>query len=182
MNSESNGCSEIWRAIPGYEGMYEVSNQGRVRSIDRITQASNRRLRRKGKILKTHPDTHGYLQFRLWKDGLRTNAWVHQVVLTAFDRPAYQGEEGCHNNGNKLDNTPGNLRWDTKLGNMKDRRLHGTQIRGEQIGNSRLTEDQVREIRRLCESLSHAQIARKFGISRGYVSHVKHGKKWAHVQ
>jgi hypothetical protein len=181
MNSALNGSSENWRAIPGYEGMYEVSDHGRVRSLDRVTQASNRLLHRKGKIIKTNPDTHGYLQFRLWKDGQKKNAWVHQVVLEAFDRMGSPGEEGCHNNGDKSDNTPGNLRWDTKLGNMLDRKLHGTQIRGEQVKTARLTAAQVLEIRALYGSASNAKIAAKFGISRGYVAKIQNGKKWAHL-
>lgn len=181
MTLASTGISEEWRAIPGYEGMYEVSNCGRVRSLDRVTQASNRRLNRKGKVLSTNPDTHGYLQCRLWKDGKGKAAWVHRLVLEAFVGPGAPDQEGCHNDGDRRNNSPGNLRWDSRAGNMLDKQAHGTQMRGSLVKGAKLTEEIVREIRRLRGALSNSKLAARFGVSRGHIAHIHSGEKWGHV-
>lgn len=113
---------EEWRAIPGFEGHYEVSNCGRVRSLDRFS-VTGRRL--KGRVMKTRSGLGGHLSLNLCKDGKATSAYVHRLVLTAFVGECPEGMECCHNNGDPTDNRLENLRWDTQQSNVDDRGRHG---------------------------------------------------------
>jgi hypothetical protein len=119
---------EVWKPVPGYEGLYEVSDQGRVRSLDRdVTQTSRRgalyTLRKKGKLLRPGRMPSGHLSVAL---GRGNSQCVHRLVLLAFVGPAPDKHECCHNNGNPADNRLENLRWGTRSENIKDAIRHGT--------------------------------------------------------
>ena len=118
---------EIWKAVPGYEGKYEVSDQGRVRSIDRIVTQKSRwgtlyTMKRKGKLLRPGRMPSGHVSVALGRDNSQC---VHKLVLLAFVGLAADKHECCHNNGNPADNRLENLRWDTRSENMKDAYAHG---------------------------------------------------------
>lgn len=104
--------TENWRPVRGYEGSYEVSDLGRVRSV-RV-------------VLKPMRVPKGHLQVALYKSADRTFYKVHCLVLSAFVGPRPEGMEGCHNNGDPQDNRLSNLRWDTRSGNQRDSVEHGT--------------------------------------------------------
>ncbi|XTP37104.1 NUMOD4 motif-containing HNH endonuclease [Mycobacterium sp. TJFP1] len=127
--------SEEWRPIPGFEGYLEVSNQGRVRSVDRMTYVSRSRggnpywRRHAGRVLDqtTHP-RGGYKYICLNGGGkVRNNAKVHHLVLEAFVGPRPEGMECCHANDIPDDNRLENLRWDTPRANVEDRVRIGKQ-------------------------------------------------------
>lgn len=113
---------ERWLAIPGYEGIYEVSDAGRVRGLNRITP-SGRRWR--GRLMKSATDRRGYPSVMLFDTKFKRFS-VHCLVLAAFVGPRPIGMEGCHNNGVRTDNRVGNLRWDTRRNNHLDKQRHGT--------------------------------------------------------
>jgi uncharacterized membrane protein len=114
--------AEEWRAVVGFPG-YEVSDLGRVRSLDRIDSRS-RKL--KGRILKQFRDGDDRYPFlRLSRDGNAATIRVHVLVLEAFTGPRPAGFDACHNDGDKLNNTLANLRWDSKSENMLDVVRHG---------------------------------------------------------
>ena len=119
--------TEQWRPVAGWEGFYEVSNQGRVRSLDRVVQTTAGPRRYLGKPLRTGVNRHGYPMVHLSAAG-RTGktAKVHRLVLEAFTGPGPAGMEACHNNGDRTDARLANPRWDTPSANQHDRRLHGT--------------------------------------------------------
>lgn len=113
---------ERWLPIPGYEGSYEVSDRGRVRSLDRIVVRSDgREIRCKGKVLSQGVHPKGYLGVRLCGKTKK----VHRLVLEAFVGPCPDGMECCHNNGIPGDNKLTNLRWGTRIENAADVRRHG---------------------------------------------------------
>lgn len=115
---------ERWRAIPGQEGHYEVSDLGRVRSIDRtITASTGVRYRKRGRMLSPAPSTGGHLMLHLRG---RQGFLIHRLVLLAFVGPPPPGTECCHGPGGPADNRLVNLRWDTRVENMADRVRHGT--------------------------------------------------------
>lgn len=129
---------ERWLPIVGLEGFFEVSDQGRVRSLDRdyITHshrhgrpfAARRRL--KGRIFKLSRRTRdGYVYVGLSANGVIHHRKVHQLVLEAFVGPRPPGMESCHNNHVRHDNRLVNLRWDTRKANARDRAINGSQIR-----------------------------------------------------
>lgn len=116
--------TEVWKPIPGCEGEYEVSDQGRVRSLDRHVEGMLGM--RRGRVLKPQwagPRGKQYRQVTL-RDGHQLK--VHLLVLTVFAGPRPDGLQGCHTNGDKSDNRLINLRWDTPGANNRDKRAHGT--------------------------------------------------------
>lgn len=118
-----NSRPEEWRAIPGYEGLYEASDQGRVRSIDRINSRGHKI---KGRMLKPSTKAKGYKQVVLHRDGKASTRTVHLIVLTTFVGPRPDGMEVCHNNGDSADNRLANLRFDNPSANQMDSVEHNT--------------------------------------------------------
>lgn len=111
----------------GYEGWYEVSNHGRVRSLPReVIYTDGRRARRRGKLISAGPNHSGHLQLRLYRGGDKRTIRVHVLVLEAFVGPRTEGMVACHNDGNPSNNLVANLRWDTMAANMADKKRHGT--------------------------------------------------------
>ena len=113
---------ETWKAIPGYEGEYEVSDHGRVRSLDRYVECvgpvKGRYLsKKKGRVLRPGPSNYGHLSVVLGRNKTRM---VHELVLRAFVGAPPEKHECCHNNGNPADNRLENLRWDTRGANIRD--------------------------------------------------------------
>lgn len=105
---------EIWKAIPGYEGQYEVSDLGRVKSYRRYKE---------GRILRPGRMPQGHLSVAL---GRRNSQCVHKLVLLAFVGPAPLNHECLHANGIPSDNRLENLRWGTRTENILDAVKHGT--------------------------------------------------------
>lgn len=117
--------SEQWRPIPGYEGHYEVSSQGRVRSLARYTQGSRHRLLTERVMSPTL--SNGYLAVQLVGDGRGKRKWhVHRLVALAFIGPKPDGWDTCHGDGDRLNNSAENLRYDTRRANILDAVAHGT--------------------------------------------------------
>lgn len=117
---------EEWRSVVGYEGFYEVSDFGRVRSVDRLVRngRSGKRLRL-GQEMRPYEVDEGHLRLCLRRDGRTRNRFVHHLVLEAFVGPCPDGLEACHGNGVPSDNRLSNLRWDTRSSNALDRVDHG---------------------------------------------------------
>ncbi|WP_415649087.1 NUMOD4 motif-containing HNH endonuclease [Rhodococcus pyridinivorans] len=121
-----NASAEIWKPVVGYEGYYEVSNKGRVRSVSRIIRLSSGGTRTvASRTLKPFGSKYGHLALKLSRDGEVKNCRVHRMVLEAFVGPCPDGMEGCHNNGIADDNRLENLRWDTSSENKLDTVSHG---------------------------------------------------------
>lgn len=109
-----------WRPIIGYDGFYEVSDTGMVRSVDRYINLSDRRKRRiKGKVLKHKRNADNYLFVSLSKDGVARTCYVHRLVATAFIPNPGDLPEVNHRSGQKEDNSIGNLAWVTHKQNVQ---------------------------------------------------------------
>ena len=116
---------ETWLPVVGYEGLYEVSDLGNVRSVDRLVSAGNRwgdvRQRRyPGKMLTPCASTSGHLVVALHRQGERATPNVHRLVLAAFVGPCPDGMECCHWDDDPTNNRLANLRWDTPSANQID--------------------------------------------------------------
>lgn len=110
---------ETWLPVVGREGLYEVSDHGRVRSVERVVQFGAQTRTVKSTVLKPGKTTKGAL-FVMLSNGKAYNRRVHQLVLEAFVGPCPPGMEGCHWDDNKENNTLTNLRWDTHSANGLD--------------------------------------------------------------
>lgn len=162
---------EMWRAVPGYEKTYEVSDRGRVRSLPRIMQTARGPWSYPGRVMRQNTDPSGRKRVGLRFLGHERNYKVHTLVLLAFVGPRPEGMEGCHNNGDPSDNRLTNLRWDTHRGNEADKLRHGTHHqrnkthckRGHQLVAPNLKPNQPG---RACKSCGRASDARRWGKHR----------------
>lgn len=114
--------TEIWKDVVGYEGIYDVSDKGRVRSLSRLNSIG-RKL--KGRILKQNPDGSGHLCVAL-HNGKQKTRKVHQLVCEAFIGPRPEGKEVCHGPNGQLDNSTSNLCYGTHRENQRDMIRDGT--------------------------------------------------------
>jgi hypothetical protein len=116
---------ENWRPVFGFEGLYEVSSFGRIRSLGRPPVCGKHGGRGfRECILRAHSVSKGHLRVKL-RQGQETKFFVHTLVLTAFVGPCPQGMECRHLDGNPANNRLGNLKWGTPEENWADRRRHG---------------------------------------------------------
>lgn len=126
--------SEIWKPVVGWESFYEdfykVSNEGGVRSLDRILERGSHR---KGRYLKQVIGFNGYLRVNLYNRGHQKTIYVHKLVCEAFIGPCPAGYEVCHGIGGKLNNSLENLRYGTHSDNELDRYRDGTMTCAKQI-------------------------------------------------
>lgn len=168
-----------WRSVVGYEGLYEVSDDGAVRSL--IRRGKNIRRSYGGVVLKPWINQVGNVPMvTLYRDYKATKLAVHRLVLTAFVGPCPDGLVCCHYNGNPSDNRLENLRWDTQLSNAADKRRHGRSIVGEKNKFSKLTSTQVIVIKkRLASGEQCNRIAEDYGVTPEAIGHIKNGKNWA---
>lgn len=165
-----------YKDIPGFPG-YRVGNDGSVWGC-----------RKKGKFseswIKLKPFVTGKnkrLSVKIYPG--RTFHGVGRLVLESFVGTCPKKYECCHNNGNFKDNRLENLRWDTRKANAADKLIHGTDNRGSKHARSKLTEDQVREIKRKYRAgeATQAGLARQHGVSGHLVYEICNEKRWTHV-
>jgi NUMOD4 motif-containing protein len=166
-------AAEEWRPIPDYEGFYEASDWGNIRSAIGRGHGS-----RKGRVLRpglTSGPTPR-LSVALYKDGKGRTRLVHHLVLEAFKGKRKPGQEALHGPGGPLDNRLVNLRWENELDKVRD----GTSNRGERNRGAKLTEAQVTEMRiRYAAGETQQILAGTYRISVGAVSQIVTGVRWA---
>ena len=169
--------SEIWK--PVFDGKYEVSSLGKVKTA-RVLRHSLRYLI--GRHLTQILNETGYMRVCITVGGKKRSMAVHSVVALGFIGPRPEGMNVNHKNGNKTDNRPENLEYTTPKQNTQHALRNGLLAVGERQGSSKLTDDGVREIRRL-HSLgeSPTKTAKKFKVSKGCVEQVVYGTSWRHV-
>lgn len=175
--SESNDthAHEIWKPVAGFDGRYEVSNFGRVKSVAGTFWGRTYR----EKILKPGI-VRGYPQVVLCNGKPPTiQKKVHQLVLEAFVGPCPEGMECRHLNGDRGNPSLDNLMWGTKKENGEDRVRHGTTLTGERHHKAKVTREQVEEMRRLrAGGMMLKDLVAKFGIGFSQVSFICRGHNW----
>ena len=166
---------EIFKDIPGYEGRYQVSNKGRVKSFGNDKH-------RKEKILKPIKTKLGYLIIGFYKNDKYRRFRIHRLVLSTF---IGKSSLDCnHKNGIKTDNRLENLEYCTRSENIIHAFKIGlkTQI-GEKNSNHKLIEKQVVKIRKLYKTKKYTQreLAKMFNISRRTISDIVRKRSWIHI-
>jgi len=172
---------EEWLDVIGYEGFYQVSNLGRVRSVDRsIVRKNGKIFYKKGRVLKQTLDSH-YPRFQvsLCKNGVENLVRVHTLVASAFLGSPPKGLIVCHGTKGSLCNEIANLYYGTHETNSKDKVRDGTSNRGEKHHKVKLTEKDVIAIRVNKESLSDQCWAERLNVSRRAVNAAKNGQTWS---
>lgn len=107
---------EIWKDVRGFEGLYQISNFGRVRSLDRIDSMGRLHL---GQILKITDNSHGYKKVTLCKNSVHTNKYIHRLVAEAFISNPNNLSEVNHKDEDKSNNSIDNLEWVSHRDNME---------------------------------------------------------------
>jgi len=171
---------ERWRSAP-IKG-YEVSDYGRVRSLDREEQFTNRwgtvsvRIR-KGSLKRPTLDKDGYLQVHLFHKSKAKGYRVSRLVLETFDRPPLPGEEALHKNHDKTDNSLLNLKWGSRQDNEDDKTSSGRRPDSTRGVLSREVANRVRELYATGE-YTQGEVGRIVGCTHSNVSCIVRGITW----
>lgn len=174
-----NGGMETWLPAVGWEGIYEVSSHGRVRSLARTTHRNGHPYPVPGRILRASLTKPGYPFVNLKHEGRHEVRHVHFLVMRAFVGPVPAGQEVAHGDGNPGNPHLSNLRYATREENLADRVIHGTDTRGIRNGQHVLTEAEVLEVVELIDEGHVLQfIADRYGVARMTISHIRHGETW----
>ena len=161
--------NEIWLPIEGYENLYEVSNLGRVCSLERTVIKKNDATRKvPGKILKPGTNKNGYLKVNLCKNGTRRTCYLHRLVATAFIPNPDKKPQVNHKDEDKTNNTAENLEWCT----AKENNNYGT--RNKRASEKRSKPVLCIELNQIFPSLTEA--ARQLSLSVGNISWVLTGR------
>lgn len=159
---------EIWRPIPGFNGFYEVSDMGRVRSLH--GRHGKGRILRPG--LPSNPSE--YMCVSLHGGGRRTRRSVHRIVADVFLPPRPSSKHQIrHWNGNRGDNRAINLIWGTAQDNADDRARHGRTQRGSKHWASKLSEAEADQIRTSAEPTKI--LAERHGLHRCTIQKIRSG-------
>lgn len=177
---------EQWKDIDGYEGIYAVSNLGRVKSLDRIVvYIDGRQHTYKEKILvQAISKVNGAYYVHLYKNQSRKNMIVHRLVAKAFILNPENKAEVNHIDGNRSNNTVENLEWSTKIENMHHAFRTGLiNNTGTNHGVNVYSDEKILHVKELLQEgkLTQKQIAEVTGVKKGTVEQVAQGKTWKHL-
>lgn len=167
--------SEVWVDIEGYEGYYQVSNKGRVRSLDRVVPCSRTGTRKlRSKLLSLCKDSHGYVVVVLQKNSTKKSFKVHRLVALHFLRKVEGKDVVNHIDCNKSNNSINNLEWCTSQENTAHMHRLGRNYAafGEKNPAYKLTDDQVKEIRALSKTMKRKDIAKMFNVSTQQIDRI----------
>jgi hypothetical protein len=175
---------EKWKDIKNYEGLYQVSNMGRIKSLARKRNGGKAG---HGEIILKFGLAAGYSRVSLYRDGNQKQFSVHRLVLDAF---CGESNLQCnHRNGLKTDNRLINLEWVTPSENTKHAISTGLQIimKGSQLPQSKLTESQVRRIKFIYKNTKPeinyiTKLAKALKVNHHTISDIILEKAWSHIK
>ncbi len=169
--------NEVWRDIPDYEGTYQASSLGRIKSLDVVVACNGGTRVRKGKVLSPIGHHTGYTVYSL--GAKKKSVYGHKLVALAFLGAPEEKQVVCHFDGDKKNNALYNLRYDTMSGNEQDKRKHGTYQEGAGNPRSVLTEDEVIaiRIRRAAGEYCYV-IGKDYEMRPGHISKICTGMLW----
>ena len=168
----------IWKTIEDFPN-YEVSDDGRVRSISGFRRFGSGRRNVIGAEVQPKDNGNGYLLVTFYCNGKNVNRYVHRLVATAFLPIVLERNHVNHINGDKTDNSAPNLEWCDQQENCLHRARVLRRKIGVEHGGAKLTEDQVKSIR--LDPRSAPPIALELGVSKTTIHRVRSGANWGFV-
>lgn len=175
---------EIWKDVVGFEGLYTVSNMGRVKSSEKIVRYRWGERVNKARILKPNNLDQRYDQVTLCRNKYQKKITVHRlVVITFLDMDATKNSIN-HKDGNKRNNCASNLEWCTQKENIdhayKLGLMHGR--KGEKHPNSLLTNDNVAQMKAMLKDGARTRdLVKIFNVSEDVIYQIKVGNSWKHI-
>jgi len=169
---------EFWKDINEHKGVYQISNLGKVRSLDRMVFNQYNSFFKKGKILSPYKTGRGYLSVELFNKQYK----VHRLVAGEFIPNPNNNPEVNHINGIKTDNVSSNLEWVTSKENTQHALKNGLRfnnVKGEDSHLSKLTEKDILKIRN--ESMSNTHLSKIYGVHPQTILRIKNRKTWKHI-
>lgn len=176
---------EIWKEIEGYEGFYQISNLGRVKSIDRFVKGQIGLRKAKGDLKIPTLGKRGYYEIGLNKNSSRKTVKIHRLIALHFIPNPENKPHINHIDGNKLNNKINNLEWCTHAENMRHARVNGlNKDVGETHHNAKLKNSDIIKIRYLRSKFNktHQEIANIFNVTRKNITSILNNKTWNHVR
>lgn len=159
--------NERWKDIIGYEGLYKVSNFGRIKTVSRVRVNGRAVIKSKSIFRKTHISKEGYAHLTLTKDNNLKNHMVHRLVSIHFIKNPDGKEDVNHIDGNKLNNHVSNLEWCTQKENSQHalkNKLFKPKIK--------ISNDTVNRIRKDSNKMSAWDISKKYAVSHAHVKKI----------
>ena len=177
---------EIWKDIEGFDGAFQISSLGNVRSVDRYVSWFNgyalcKRFQKGGPV-KQRINKRGYYVVSLKN---KKSLLVSRLVALAFIPNDEEKPLINHIDGNKLNNKIENLEWVTEEENRLHAKIHGLIASGERSGTAKLTNEKIRAIRQEYKSKTYGKgyraLARKYGVNRCTIRSIVLGISWRNV-
>lgn len=172
----------VWKPIPGFEGIYEISDDGQVVR----TSTHGRKPKPIRRPVNAHKKPNGYSAVDIQRDQIRERSYVHRLLWAAFKGEIPSGLEINHRDGNRQNNRLDNLELVTRSENM----IHSfeelspslNRVKGTAHHKAKLTPDDVKDIFRLhAGGTSQRELGRMFGVSKTAIQYVLDGRNWKHV-
>lgn len=175
---------EIWKPIFGYEGLYEISNYGQIKRLNRDKRC------RPFRLIKPLKKADGHVCVDLSKNGSSKRRYIHTIVLETFVEARPQGMECRHLDGNPENNKIENLKWGSKSENTRDSVKHGTHWLSKNIQKgsmckwAKLNEFKVRVIKKLLieNNLNIKEISEIFRVSNTSIYDILMNRTWKHIK
>tara|TARA_R110000796_G_scaffold171070_3_gene288036 strand:+ start:63 stop:584 length:522 start_codon:yes stop_codon:yes gene_type:complete len=171
---------EIWKDIKDYEGIYQVSNLGNVKSLGRVVLRKNdTKIKLKEKILKPGKSKSGYLIISLYKNKRGKSHIVHRLIINTFI-PCLDKKEVNHIDGDKSNNKLDNLEWCDRSYNIKhayDNNLKSN--KGSEVSWAKLTDSDILDIRKSIDN--NSILGEKYNVSKGHISKIRNIRVWKHI-
>ena len=171
---------EVWKAIPGYEGLYMVSDFGRLKRLS-YCEANDRKTFHPEKILSQTP-RRGYLCVAIFdKNGHSYQTKAHRLIAMAFIPNPFNKPYINHKDFNRQNNSPLNLEWVTPQENMDHLKINGRSLKGVLNPAAILKQEDVIKIKQDRKKMKVKDIAAKFGVSIPTIEKILYRGTWKHL-
>jgi hypothetical protein len=166
---------EVWKDVKGYEGIYQVSNFGNVKSL-------GNEFTRKERFLKLSPQSKGYLTVVLQKNATRKMILVHRIVAEYFLSNPLNKSQINHINGDKTDNKVENLEWVSHRENLDHAIKNNLTLKGEKNRNSKLKDVDIIKIHSLLQKgTTTKELSESYNVSYSTIDGIRTNRYWKHL-
>jgi len=180
---------EVWRNVKDYEGVYQISNWGNIKALERffiknrVGGKSKQAVYQAEKIRTKRYSKFGYLRTSLWNKGKPTHYNMHRLVAELFIPNPGKMPQVLHKDDNPKNAKWNNLEWGTQSKNIQDAANRGRGFIGSKNGNSKLKDEDIPKIRKmLAEGKTQKYISDYFGVSQCPIGSIKANKTWNHLK